>query len=574
MTMKHARVIVLALALLFAIGAAAAELPAGYFRLLDAGIAQVEQRLAADPAQRDDLASLEARPGWRHFPSAVLIAAVLYAKQHPANPRYHDAKILALAQRIGDLLAAEQERGRYATRLDHHRDTYMWVEAYRLLERELGEERRARWRRALMENLTPLAAAVAQRQDYPWYNSPYIGTSPNHYSLWSSTLYLAARVFGNAEWEKLGAKVLHRFAAEEQAPDGYWGEHSRDGPTTNYDYLTAAGVALYYEHSKDPAALAALRRSVDFHKHFTYLDGMPVETVNDRNRYGYVSMWGHFGFSHFPDGRRYAEFLVGHYPADRLALEALGRMAENALYFHEGPTAPIPQDQPRYAHQMSVPAGIRKSGPWVVCLSGLISTQAVTSRFYLDRQSHLSVFHQKLGLIINGANSKRQPELATFMEKIGEQVFHMPMSSRLQMSDERDRLALSYNRFFSVLEVPAPSDNALTLRFVITPRGKIADAQLNLQLCLKAGQELETGAGRKLVLDGARIELGPEEIGGWIRHNGWTLKTDARARLAWPVYPFNPYADAPETSLERAIGTLSVPLAPAAQQITLVLQAN
>ncbi len=342
MTMKHARV--LTIALLLATSAAAGELPARYFRLLEAGIAQVEQRLAADPAQRDDLASLEAQPGWRHFPSAVLIAAVLYAKQHPANPRYHDAKTLALAQRIGDLLAAEQERGRYATRLDHHRDTYMWVEAYRLLEREMGEERRARWRRALMDNLTPLAAAVAQRQDYPWYNSPYIGTSPNHYSLWSSTLYLAARVFGNADWEKLGAKVLHRFAAEEQAPDGYWGEHSRDGPTTNYDYLTAAGVALYYEHSKDPAALAALRRSVDFHKHFTYLDGLPVETVNDRNRYGYVSMWGHFGFSHFPDGRRYAEFLTEHYPADRLALEALGRIAENALYFHEGPTAPIPQD--------------------------------------------------------------------------------------------------------------------------------------------------------------------------------------------------------------------------------------
>ncbi len=160
------------------------------------------------------------------------------------------------------------------------------------------------------------------------------------------------------------------------------------------------------------------------------------------------------------------------------------------------------------------------------------------------------------------------------MEKIGEQVFHMPMSSRLQMSEERDRLALSYNRFFSVLEVPAPADNALTLRFAITPRGKIADAQLNLQLCLKAGQELETGAGRKLVLDGARIELGPEEIGGWIRHNGWTLKTDARARLAWPVYPFNPYADAPETSLERAIGTLSVPLAAGAQEIIFVFQAN
>lgn len=559
---------------MFSAGAAAAELPARYFRLLEAGIAQVEQRLSADPAQRDDLATLEARPGWRHFPSAALVAAVLYARQHPANPRHRDPRMLSLALKIGDLVVAEHERGRYTTRLDHHRDTYMWLEAYRLLARDMDDERRARWRRALVAILTPLAAEVARRQDYPWYQSPFIGTSPNHYSLWTSTLYLAARVFGNAEWEKLAAKVMHRFAAEEQSPDGYWGEHSLAGPTTGYDYLTATGVALYWEHSKDPAALQALRRSTDFHKHYTYPDGTPVETINDRNRYGYVSMWGHFGFSHFPDGRRYAEFLTGHYPADRLSLESLGRIAQDALYFHEGPTAPIPQDLPRYAHQMTVPAGIRKSGPWVFCLSGIISTQAATSRFYLDRQGHLSVFHQKLGLIITGANSKRQPELATFSEKIGAQVFHLPMSSRLQMSEARDRLALAYNRFFSVLEVPAPSENSLTLRFAITPRGRIEDARLTLQLCLKAGQTLETGAGRKVVLDGARLELGPEEIGGWIRHNGWTLKTGAAARLAWPVYPFNPYADAPETALDRAVGALSVPLAAGAQEITFVLEAH
>src|SRR2546429_4387458 len=43
--------------------------------------------------------------------------------------------------------------------------------------------------------------------------------------------------------------------------------------------------------------------------------------------------------------------------------------------------------------------------------SGLISTPAVNSQFYLDRQGHLSVFHNRLGLVITGAGSKRQPEL-------------------------------------------------------------------------------------------------------------------------------------------------------------------
>jgi hypothetical protein len=214
-----------------------------------------------------------------------------------------------------------------------------------------------------------------------------------------------------------------------------------------------------------------------------------------------------------------------------------------------------------YARQLSVPAGIRKTGPWVVCLSGLIATQAVNNQYYQDRQGNLSVYHSKLGLIITGANSKRQPELATFSEKLLGQVFHMPVSSALRMNDRQDRLSLAYNTFFADLYVPAPTDTTAALRFAITGKGEPpGDARLTLQLCLKAGEELETGAGRRIMLGAERIELSPEEIGGWIRHHGWTMKVDRTARLAWPVYPHHPYADAPERSVKYAVGALSVPL--------------
>ena len=53
-----------------------------------------------------------------------------------------------LAAQIGDLVAKESEAGTYQARLDHHRDTYMWLESYRLLEKDLAAERRARWRKA------------------------------------------------------------------------------------------------------------------------------------------------------------------------------------------------------------------------------------------------------------------------------------------------------------------------------------------------------------------------------------------------------------------------------------------
>jgi hypothetical protein len=535
----------------------AAALPGRYFALIQSELALVAQRLVAEP--NADLAALETGPQGRHFPGAILAAAVLYACRHPANPGFGDPDTLALALQIGDLLVRENARGAFTARLDHHRDTYAWLEACRLLEKELGDARRAEWRRELEKNVEALAADVAEREDYPRYQAPFLYTSPNHYSLWASTVHLAGRVFGGAGWERLGARVMHRFVTEEQAPDGYWGEHDDSGPTTGYNYLSVTAAALYAEQSGDPEALQALRRATDFHIAFTYPDGMPVEVINDRNRHWSVNAWGHFGFSQFPNGRRYAAFLTRFFRDGEIGYETMGRLAQNALYYHEGPAEAIFQEMPDHAHRMTVPAGIRRTGPWTVCLSGLISTQSVTNQFFLDRQGHLSVFHEGPGLIVTGANSKRQPELATFAETIAGQVHHLPLSSRLRMGEARDRLGLAYNTFFAELEVARPAADRMEFRFHIVERGQAEAAQLTLQLVLKPGEALETGSSR-IVPGEERIELGPEELGGLIRHNGWTLQTDPTARLIWPIHPFSPYANGPETTLRYAVAALSVPL--------------
>jgi len=554
------------------------ELPAHYFRLLDAGVKRIEERLAAEPGAT--LTSLESQPGWTHFPNAILMPAVLYSKSHAANKHLGDTAMLQLALRIGDLLVVEYNNGHYTSRGDNDWDTYMWLEAYRLLEKKLEDERRTQWKEILLKELSLLEPKLVKCENYPWYNAPFITTSPNHYSIYASTLLVGGHVFDKPEWITLSTKVLHRFCVEEQTVDGYWGEHSQAGPTTGYDYLTVTQIALYWEYSKDPEALKALRRSTDFHKYFTYPDGTPVETINDRNRYWGVSMWGHFGFSHFADGRRYAAFLTSFFPygGDTKSyggdLQSLGRIAQDALYFHEGKTEPIPQDETEYAHAMKVPAGIRKTGDWVVTYSGIIAPPVSINNFFLDRQSHFSVFNKKTGLIISGANSKRQPELATFEEAIGRDSIHMPVSSRLQMSDDTDKLALAYNVFFAVLEVPKPMQKQLNFRFATTYKWGDAISQLHLQLMLKAGDTLETGAGRKIILGKEKIELSSDDLSGLIKHNGWTLHLPTGMHLEWPVYPFNPYKDAPETELERAIGVLSLTLQQKDEEFRFTLEAE
>ena len=154
-------------------------LPGRYFRLLETELARIEKRLET---QSGDTAEFNAR----HYPSALLAAAVLYAKQHPGNTSFGDKRKLALAQKIGDLLAAENEKGRYTQFLNHPWGTYLWLEAYRLLEKDL--EHGPRWKKELQKNIQQLAEDTASRADYPRYQSPFIRTSPNHFAQWASTV--------------------------------------------------------------------------------------------------------------------------------------------------------------------------------------------------------------------------------------------------------------------------------------------------------------------------------------------------------------------------------------------------
>jgi len=534
-----------------------ATLPGAYFPLLEAGAAKAAKIL--DSAQPLTLAAIESRPATRHFPYMMLAPAVLYTSQHPANPGRGQKRHLDLAIRIGDLLADEDERGTFEPRGDSDWDTYMWLETWRLLGPQLGETRKARWRKAIERNIALLVRDATDRLDFPWYHSPFIGTSPNHYVQWATLLHLGGISFGRKDWQDLGTKILRRFALTEQSPGGFWGEHNRSGPTTGYNHLTLTGVALYWEHSRDPEVMPALRRAMDFHRNFTFLDGAAVDVINDRNRYWAVSAWGQFAFSHWPDGRGYAEFVASFFKPETIGTD-VGRLAQSALYYHEGPSEPAPQLRTAYHHQIEEGAGIRKSGPWQVALSGIMSTQAINSRFYLDRQGHISVFHDKLGLIITGANSKRQPELATFSEKLMDQTVHMPITTRLQMGGPADRLSLAFHTFFSDLYIPAAKPDELTMRFVISGRGRPAeDPTLTLQLCLKPG-ELKTGAGAVVSVSKERLELRGEQLAGSVSHRGWTLHVDPSAKLVWPVYPHNPYSDQPETSIERAVAAVSVPL--------------
>ncbi len=535
-----------------------ASLPDAYFQRLAKWCPVIAKRLRDEPVS---LKQLEATRGWNHLPYNVLSAAVLYTKANAANPFYRTPEMRKLAFDLGYLMSREDRAGTFAPRLDSYRDTYMWLEAYQLLKDELGAERKSLWEQALRRNVSLLIPDIILSRDAAAYTENFIASSPNHLAWWAATVLIAGIYLSDRSWVALGGGVLKRFATTEQNPDGYWGEHNPNAPTGGYNYLSAMAVGVFWEHTQDEDALKALRRAATFHANFTYPDGNLMELFNDRNRYWHISAWGQFAFSHFQDGRGYCELLMGHMDDSEIDLDALGLLAMNALYYHDGPVALPPPSQPSYKHRLSAEAGVRKTGKWVTALSGIIDTPLPRSQWFLDRQVNLSLFHEKAGLIVNGAYSKHQPELATFRESLGNQEWNaQPKGSLLTQHDSEDVLALAFNSFSAEIKLPVPTAEEAIVRVDLSGRGPAQEAYLTLQLCLQDGQTLTTGTGRTLSVDATRIKLNASDLGGSIQHNGWTLRLKDDATLEWPVYPYNPYRNGPETTLKHAVALLQIPL--------------
>ena len=297
--------------LLLAFPALAADrtLPAAYFRLLEAGAAKVEARLNAEPQRTEKRSNRRTAGGTSDTRFSRLRSSI--RRSIRANPRYRDPRMRELTLSNWRLCSpTRMRRARYEPRLDSDWDTYMWLEAYRLLDTELGEARRARWKQRIEANI-----ASTRRTPRTGWTSP--GTNRLSSALRRITTRNGQGIFiwaGGFSAKRIGSSWVREFCGASQ-----WRTNRRTATgastttpdrRTGYNHLTLTGVALYYEYSKDPAVLPALRRSTDFHKNFTFLDGTPADVINDRNRRWGVSAWGQFAFTHFHDGRGYAAFLA------------------------------------------------------------------------------------------------------------------------------------------------------------------------------------------------------------------------------------------------------------------------
>src|SRR5262249_37339077 len=155
--------------------------PAHYFKLMKAELTALDKE--------------KANPG------AMLAAAVLYAKKHASNPSFGDKTKLEIAIHLGDLLAKDARNDKAENKQHYEWEIHFWLDTYRLLDKDLGTERRERWKRELEAIVRWFAGEVEARIDFPRYQGPYIRTSTNHLAIFASTVHLAGRALANKDWE-------------------------------------------------------------------------------------------------------------------------------------------------------------------------------------------------------------------------------------------------------------------------------------------------------------------------------------------------------------------------------------
>jgi len=510
-------------------------------------------REAMGRQNRDSGRFLTPEGGWAvYLQDPIYPMALLYTRE---GTRWHrDKSVLDTIVKGGDALREFQDaNGRWEFikpdgstwgRSYMPWTVYHWLETYALVKDDLDGPRRQSWKEGLQLCYSGIAEEIKE---------PLAHNISNWHGM---SLVRGSQVFERPEWAEIGSRQC-LFTASRQHKDGYWPEG--DCPTNGYNTIYVHAFGLYYTFTKDKRVLTCLERACRFNSTFTYPDGEPVETIDGRQNYeGNARYYGWPGFSIFPQGRRLvalrAQALASSNPD-----ELFPQVASFIQYGTTGSEAALPwQKATRLVYGRR--ALIRRDTPWFVAVSGYSTppdarTALGRMRFLATRSNCLSVWHEAVGLLIGGGNSKRDPFFSTF--DVGEKGARRlePDAVSFRTNSEGDEtIRFRYGRYGCLLHLRWKSGNALAFTFELPPSThKNTIVQAGFTMRLKAGDSLAwqcsnpegpRGQAELAALSETSIDWGVAKTREKrvVTGQGWSLEMPGESTFVWPVYPFNPYA--------------------------------
>ena len=513
--------------------------------------------------------------------NVIFPLAAAWAIQDSDNPYYHKPELLEAVMLGGDKLIAEQKpSGKWIFRKKDNStwgDIYMpwtytrWIRAYSLIKDAMPADRRAKWEKALKHGMEGIAREEMNKRlaNIPCTNA--------------MGLYIAGKQFDRPDWCEKAMAYEHKVV-DYQSPCGFWSEHS--GPVVVYNQVYLDALGVYYAVSGDKYVLPALQRAAKFHSIMRYPDGTLVETVDERNYHESSIFMPNVGCSASPEGRALMkqQFDLKLKASPKAPIGA-DMAAALILYGQTGPLAPSASETRTTQVLADHNAMTQRDGPWFACLSAY-HTQVSTSRWIQDRQNLLSLYHDKVGLILGGGNTKLQPLWSTFTlgdtsllkHNKGDEnpnflppegLWHTPVDAAIDETNAR--LLLEYNltkcqvridvsdekvaKVIYATEGPIPDDPGETTK----PSTRDSIVEAHVPFLAKIGATWSTASGKsgKLSAD-EPIALAAGDAGEWFEHKGWRVYLPKQATVRWPVLPHNQYAKdgRPDVNEGRIVVTL------------------
>lgn len=504
--------------------------------------------------------------------NAIYPLAVAWAEHADGNRYYHDQKLLQAIMRGGDFLISQQKRdGQWVFRTkdgSEWGDIYMpwtysrWIRAYGLIRDAMPADERAKWEQALRLGFGGMSRKGLHGDLHE------IENIPTHDAM---ALYWAGKLLNRPDWCKQAVTYIHKAVAA-QNPGGFWTENL--GPVVNYNFVYMDCVGVYYAMSHDATVLPALERGAEFHANFTYPDGRRVETIDERNDYSAEIEMPNVGFTFSPIGRAY---ILQQLALKKKHHESIGAdlIASIILYGEEGPIGQTPGDSDHQFILGHNDAMVVRQKPWFICLSAY-HTPIPNDRWIMDRQNFLSIYHDGLGVIAGGGNTKLTPMWSTFTAGDWESPLYKAGTTQPSYAEPRGllhvpddlklipgQLALVADYGGAKCEARVEMKNSTTaeITYSLLNSSKM-DIEAHLTLLPKLGAKWRC-QGSTGKLDKSPINLkiiAEKDTDKSFSQDGWSVLLPADSTVDWPVLPYDQYVKTGTAPLSEGRIVVTIPL--------------
>ncbi len=493
----------------------------------------------------------------------------------PTRARYLELALRNIEYALA-ITDAEFHTPHYSRGREWGRHVGEWLNYYLLCSLEVMErhdlgsaELRARLAAAVTGAVDVLHRRFVER--YRETPKEFVG---NHDTWHGLLFYRAGRHFGRSDWTDYARDFFARCVLPFQHADGYWPEGH--GIVVGYSLVTAQAVSVYAELSGDEAARASIGRFLGFYDFSSLPDGSTAVTLDVRMRYHRMPfLFLAPGFLGSAEGR---EIVVARLRMGRSYLNETGVHDNGAQAFaFFGSFAEFvfnPSSQPpaiRLQAPATLPAARLVHGAW----RGYLGWQVVPehpSRFVLDMQNYVELWHREAGYLAGTGGSKFMPRFSTVRRTNGGRAYLPDRARCVNASPTAAEVAFFYGddevRVTLALGEGGVELSARLVQSTVV-LGMKRTFEFAVLLAFRSGEVIRMDETEEKIDPTVLIHaMGCPRPTRALAWRGLTWRLPAGALLDYPLVPHNSYTQDGLPAKEDYVGRISFPVTTAAQVVT------